>query len=63
MKLDKNITLEEMIGEAGALLGMSAPLINGKTIGEAKKYKPKTDFGLWLKDLVETAVRDAKRSN
>ena len=56
----KEITLEEMIGEAGALLGQSATLFDGRTIGEANNYKPKTSFGIWLKDLVETATMDAK---
>ena len=53
-------SLEEMIGDAGTLLGQSSVCTNGKTVGENKNYKPKSSFGGWLQDLVEKEMAKAK---
>ena len=58
----KRLTLKEMIGEAGSLVGQSALLTNGRTIGDTKNYKSKTEFGRWLQDLVRSEMKKVKKT-
>ena len=56
MKTEDKETIETMIGATGSLIGQSATLMSGKTIGSVKNYKSNTQFGQWLQGFVKSEL-------